>query len=197
MSATRSARIQRRTLETDIEVELCLDGSGVSDVATGVGFFDHMLTAFARHGLFDLRVKCAGDLEVDAHHSVEDVGICLGQAVDQALGDKAGVRRFGHSYVPMDDALARAVVDLSGRPYMVLEGTFEVSRVGDFPVALLREFLRAVADQGRMNLHVDILRGTDAHHAIEAAFKAFGRALDQASGRDERVEGVPSTKGSL
>ena len=197
MSATRSARIQRRTLETDIEVELCLDGSGVSDVATGVGFFDHMLTAFARHGLFDLRVKCAGDLEVDAHHSVEDVGICLGQAVDQALGDKAGVRRFGHSYVPMDEALARAVVDLSGRPYMVLEGTFEVSRVGDFPVALLREFLRAVADQGRMNLHVDILRGTDAHHAIEAAFKAFGRALDQASGRDVRVEGVPSTKGSL
>ncbi len=197
MSATRSARIQRRTLETDIEVELSLDGSGASEVATGVGFFDHMLTAFARHGLFDLRVKCAGDLEVDAHHSVEDVGIFLGQAVDQALADKAGVRRFGHSYVPMDDALARAVVDLSGRPYMVLDGSFEVSRVGDFPVALLREFLRAVADHGRMNLHVDILRGTDAHHAIEAAFKAFGRALDQASGRDERVEGVPSTKGSL
>ena len=197
MSATRSAQIQRRTLETDIEVELTLDGTGVSEVATGVGFFDHMLTAFARHGLFDLRVKCAGDLEVDPHHSVEDVGICLGQAVDQALGDKAGVRRFGHSYVPMDDALARAVVDLSGRPYMVLDAAFEVSRVGDFPVALLREFLRAVADQGRMNLHVDVLRGTDAHHAIEAAFKAFGRALDQASGRDERVEGVPSTKGTL
>ena len=197
MNDRGSARIQRRTAETDIELELGLDGSGESEVATGIGFFDHMLRAFARHGLFDLRVKCAGDLEVDPHHTVEDVGICLGQAVDQALGDKAGLQRFGHSYVPMDDALARVVVDLSGRSYLVLQAAFDAERVGDFPVALVREFFRAVADHGRLNLHIDLLRGTDAHHSIEAIFKAFGRALDQASQRSGRVEGIPSTKGSL
>ena len=197
MNDRPSARIERRTAETDIELELGLDGSGESEVATGVGFFDHMLNALARHGLFDLRVKCAGDLEVDPHHTVEDVGICLGQAVDQALGDKAGLQRFGHSYVPMDDALARVVVDLSGRSYLVLQAAFDAERVGDFPVALVREFFRAVADHGRLNLHIDLLRGTDAHHSIEAIFKAFGRALDQASQRSGRVEGIPSTKGSL
>ena len=197
MSDERTAAIERRTSETDIELKLCLDGSGRAQVETGIGFFDHMLTAFARHGLCDLDLRCKGDLEVDAHHTVEDVGICLGQALDKALGDKRGIVRFGHSYVPMDDALARAVVDLSGRPYLVVQASFGEESVGAFPTALVREFFRAVADQGRMNLHIDLLRGTDAHHGIEAIFKAFGRALDQASLRSERVEGIPSTKGSL
>ena len=197
MKDGRAGRIQRRTAETDIALELCLDGSGTAAVSTGIGFFDHMLMAFARHGLFDLEVHCKGDLDVDAHHTVEDVGICLGQALDRALGDKAGVRRFGHSYVPMDDALARVVVDLSGRSYMVLQAAFQEERVGEFSTILVREFLRAVADQGRMNLHADLLRATDSHHGIEALFKAFGRALDQASQRDERIAGIPSTKGSL
>ncbi len=197
MSDTRSARIQRRTAETDIELELAINGSGESTIATGIGFFDHMLTAFARHGLFDLEIRCDGDLDVDAHHTVEDVGICLGQAVSQALGDKAGVRRVGHSYVPMDDALARVVVDLSGRSYLLVEAAFQEDKVGEFPVALLPEFLRAVADHGRLNLHADLVHGSDAHHGIEAVFKAFGRALDQASQYDTRVSGIPSTKGSL
>ena len=197
MSDQREARIQRKTVETDIDLVLCIDGGGESRVSTGVGFFNHMLTAFARHGLFDLEVACQGDLEVDPHHTVEDVGICLGQALHRSLGDKAGLRRFGHSYVPMDEALARAVVDLSGRSCMVLEAGFREERVGDFPTVLTREFMRAVADHGRLNLHLDLLRGSDAHHGIEALFKAFGRALDQASQRDGRVAGIPSTKGSL
>lgn len=197
MSDQREARIKRKTVETDIDLVLCIDGGGESRVSTGVGFFNHMLTAFARHGLFDLEVACQGDLEVDPHHTVEDVGICLGQALHRSLGDKAGLRRFGHSYVPMDEALARAVVDLSGRSCMVLEAGFREERVGDFPTVLTREFMRAVADHGRLNLHLDLLRGSDAHHGIEALFKAFGRALDQASQRDGRVAGIPSTKGSL
>ena len=197
MSDRREARIQRKTAETDIDLALCIDGAGESRVSTGVGFFDHMLRAFARHGLFDLEVACQGDLEVDPHHTVEDVGICLGQALHRSLGDKAGLRRFGHSYVPMDEALARAAVDLSGRSCMVLEAGFQEERVGDFPTVLTREFMRAVADHGRFNLHLDLIRGSDAHHGIEALFKAFGRALDQASQRDGRVAGIPSTKGSL
>ncbi|NKB69938.1 MAG: imidazoleglycerol-phosphate dehydratase HisB [Candidatus Latescibacteria bacterium] len=197
MSQSRSARIVRKTSETDIELALELDGEGLCKAATGIGFFDHMLNAFSRHGLFDLDIQCRGDLEVDAHHSVEDVGICLGQAIDQALGDKSGLVRFGHSYVPMDDALGRVAIDLSGRAYMVLEAEFGGERVGAFPVALVREFFRAVADQGRMNLHLDLLRSQDDHHGIEALFKAFGRALDQASQRSERVRGIPSTKGQL
>ena len=197
MTDRRTARRERRTRETDIELELDLDGSGECQVQTGVGFFDHMLTAMTRHGLLDLRLRCQGDLDVDPHHTVEDVGICLGQAVDQALGDKAGLVRFGHSYVAMDEALARVVVDLSGRPCLHLEAEFRQERVGDFPAALVREFFRAVADNGRMTLHVDLLRGVDAHHGIEAVFKAFGRALEQASRRNERVRGIPSTKGTL
>jgi len=197
MSQTRTGRIQRRTTETDIELALSLDGEGTARVETGVGFFDHMLTAFARHGLFDLKLKCVGDLAVDPHHTIEDVGICLGQALDQALGDKAGVSRFGSSYVPMDEALARVVVDLSGRSYLVLQADFCDEQVGAFPVAMVREFFRAVADQGRMNLHIDLLRGTNDHHSIEAIFKAFARALDQAVGRSERFGGIPSTKGVL
>lgn len=197
MSAPRQARIQRTTSETRIDLTLGLDGQGQSQVATGVGFFDHMLTAFARHGLFDLQLRCDGDLEVDAHHTVEDVGICLGQAIAQAVGDKAGLQRFGHSYVPMDDALARVVVDLSGRPYLVVAPSLQSGSVGELPVALVPEFFRAVADNGRLNLHIDLLRSVNDHHGIEAIFKAFGRALDQASLRSDRVAGVPSTKGAL
>ncbi len=193
----RIGRVQRRTSETDIEVELGLDGSGQLQIDTGIGFFDHMLTAFARHGLFDLKLKCRGDLHVDPHHTVEDVGICLGQAIALALGDKAGIQRFGHSYVPMDEALARAVIDLSGRPYLVLQAAFHGPQVGGLPVGLVREFMRALADQARMNLHLDLLRGSDDHHGIEALFKACGRALAQAVAQRPGEQGVPSTKGVL
>ena len=193
----RSARIERRTTETQIDLELCLDGGGECRVETGIGFFDHMLNAFARHGLFDLVIQCQGDLDVDAHHTVEDVGICLGQAIDQALGDKVGIQRYGHSYVPMDEALARTAIDLSGRAYLVLRAAFNDERVGELPVALVREFFYAVADQGRMNLHLDLLRGQNDHHGIEALFKAFARALDMASQKSDRVQGIPSTKGAL
>ena len=197
MSEQRKARVRRQTTETRIDLEFCLDGEGKATVSTGLGFFDHMLTAFARHGLFDLRLICEGDLEVDQHHTVEDVGICLGQALNEALGDKAGIQRFGHSYVPMDEALARAVVDLSGRSYLVLKPAFQDSTIGDFPVALVAEFFRAVSDHGRLNLHIDLLRAGNDHHSVEAIFKAFGRALDQASLRWKRVVGIPSTKGQL
>jgi imidazoleglycerol-phosphate dehydratase len=197
MSAVRQARIQRTTSETDIDLSLVVDGCGSSQVRSGIGFFDHMLDAFSRHGLFDLTLSCKGDLEVDAHHTVEDVGICLGQALAEAVADKAGLQRFGHAYVPMDDALARAVVDLSGRSYLALNPAFRDATVGEFPVALVPEFFRAVSDHGRLNLHVDLLRGADDHHGIEAIFKAVGRALDMATLRSERVSGVPSTKGSL
>ena len=197
MSTPRRARLERATAETQIDLTLTLDGAGASQVSTGVGFFDHMLVAFARHGLFDLELSCRGDLEVDAHHTVEDVGICLGQAIAQAVGDKEGLARFGHSYVPMDDALARVVVDLSGRSYLVVAPALQAGRVGELPVALVPEFFRAVADHGRLNLHIDLLRSANDHHGIEAIFKAFGRALDQATLRAARVVGVPSTKGSL
>ena len=197
MSERRTARIQRRTSETEIDLELSLDGSGSAQTGTGVGFFDHMLTAFARHGLFALTVECRGDLQVDAHHTVEDVGICLGQALSEALGDKRGVTRFGSSLVPMDEALARAVVDLSGRPYLVFDGDFSQEMVGTYPSALTLEFLRALTDNARITLHVDLLRGTNAHHGIEAVFKAVGRAIGQAASIDPRVGDVPSTKGVL
>jgi imidazoleglycerol-phosphate dehydratase len=193
----RVARIERQTSETDIQLELCLDGQGTCRIETGIGFFDHMLNAFARHGLFDLQVHCAGDLHVDQHHSVEDVGICLGMAIDKALAGKEGIQRYGHSYVPMDEALARSVIDLSGRAYLVLSAQFCDERIGDFPTALVREFFQAVAGQARMNLHIDLLRCANDHHGVEAIFKAFGRALDAASLRSDRVHGVPSTKGAL
>jgi len=195
--APREARIERETSETRIDLTLRIDGTGRSEIETGVGFFDHMLTAFARHGLFDLTLSCQGDLDVDAHHTVEDVGICLGQALDQALGDKVGIQRFGHDYVPMDDALARVVVDLSGRPFLVLAPSFHGGSVGDLPVALVPEFFRAAADHGKLNLHIDLLRSANDHHGIEAIFKAFGRALDQATSLSDRVDGVLSTKGRL
>lgn len=193
----RTAGIQRKTSETDIDLSLSLDGAGDCRAETGVGFFDHMLTAFARHGLFDLDVTCRGDLEVDAHHTVEDVGICLGQALAQALGERAGIARFGHSYVPMDEALARAVVDLSGRPYLVYNAGLKEEMIGAFPAALAPEFFRALADHGRLNLHIDLLRGANAHHGVEAIFKAVARALRQACEQDPRVGSIPSTKGVL
>ena len=198
MSANRrSAKVVRKASETDITLELCLDGSGSCQSSTGVGFFDHMLDAFSRHGLFDFQLECTGDQHIDAHHTVEDVGICLGMAIDQALSEKSGIVRFGQSYVPMDEALARCVVDLSGRSYLVFNGAFADPMVGAFPTTLVEEFFQAVAAHARINVHIDLLRSGNDHHGIEAVFKAFGRALDAASFRSDRVEGVPSTKGSL
>ncbi|MDA0745473.1 MAG: imidazoleglycerol-phosphate dehydratase HisB [bacterium] len=194
---SRTARIQRATSETDIDLSFTLDGSGTCCSETGIGFFDHMLNAFTRHGLFDLDLTCRGDLNVDAHHTVEDTGICLGQAVAEALSDRAGITRFGSAYVPMDEALARAVVDLSGRPYLVYNAGFSEEMVGEFPTSLALEFFRSLADHGRMNLHIDLIRGTNAHHGIEAIFKAVGRALRQACAFDPGVSGIPSTKGVL
>jgi imidazoleglycerol-phosphate dehydratase len=193
----RQARIVRKTRETDIVLALDLDGEGRSRISTGIGFLDHMLTAFATHGRFDLDVKCKGDLHVDAHHSVEDVGIALGQALKQALGDKKGIVRFGHAYCPLDEALSRCVVDLSGRPWLTFEVAFKAQRVGDMPTELFEDFFWALADHGRLNVHLDTIRGRNAHHVAETLFKASSRALAMAVARDPRVKGVPSTKGSL
>lgn len=193
----RTAHIQRETSETDIDLSLTLDGQGDSNIQTGIGFFDHMLTALARHALLDLDITCKGDLEIDAHHTVEDVGICLGRALAAALGPKTGIARFGSAYVPMDEALARAVVDLSGRACIIYCATFAEERVGAFPTALGLEFFTAFAHNARLNLHIDLLRCTNAHHGMEAIFKAVARALRQAIALDHRISGIPSTKGSL
>ncbi len=193
----RKAVVKRKTRETDIELSLGLDGGGRSKIATGIGFLDHMLTSFATHGRFDLEVKCKGDLHVDAHHSVEDVGIALGQALKQALGDKAGIVRFGHAYCPLDEALSRCVIDLSGRPWLTFAVTFKAQRVGDMPTELFEDFFWAVADHGRLNVHLDLIRGRNGHHIAETLFKASSRALAMAVALDQRVKGVPSTKGSL
>jgi len=198
MSITpRTATVDRKTGETEISITLSLDGTGHPDIRTGIPFFDHMLTLFARHGLFDLTVVAKGDIEVDYHHTVEDVGITLGQALGKALGDKAGIRRYGSAYVPMDEALARVVVDCSGRPFLAYEAPRGVEAIGMFPFQLVEEFLRAVAVQAGLTLHVSILAGRDAHHMAEAIFKSLARALDVAVSRDERVKGIPSTKGVL
>lgn len=197
MANDRTETISRQTNETNITLTLSLDGSGISKVDTGIGFFDHMLTALAKHGLFDLTVTCKGDLEVDAHHTVEDVGICIGQALEKALGDKKGITRFGSAYVPMDEALARAVIDLSGRGHLVYEATFTEEMIGTFPTSLGMEFFTALSQNGRFNLHIDLIRASNAHHGMEAIFKAVARALRQAVSQDPRVTGVPSTKGSL
>jgi len=193
----RKALVERKTRETDIRLALDLDGEGRSKIQTGIGFLDHMLTSFATHGRFDLDVRCKGDLHVDAHHSVEDVGIALGQALARALGDKKGIARFGHAYCPLDEALARCVVDLSGRPFLVFDVTFKAQRVGDLATELFEDFFWALADHGRLNIHLDALRGRNAHHIAETLFKASSRALSMAVSRDPRVKGVPSTKGSL
>jgi len=194
----RESTIERKTSETAIVLRLALDGVGKSRLSSGIPFFDHMLTLFARHGLFDLDLDAKGDLEVDCHHTVEDTGITLGQALTKALGDKAGIRRYGLSYVPMDEALVRVVVDLSGRPFLAYNAPEAVEPIGgSFSFQLVEEFLRAFSVHGGMNLHVDILAGRDAHHMAEGVFKALARALDQATQLDPRVVGVPSTKGSL
>jgi imidazoleglycerol-phosphate dehydratase len=194
----RLARVERNTKETQITVTVNLDGTGIGRFATGVAFLDHMLDQVARHGGFDLHVEAQGDLEIDAHHTVEDIGITLGQALSQAWGDKRGLRRYGHAYVPLDEALSRVVIDLSGRPSMEYEVNFPRARIGDFDVDLFREFFQGVVNHAQMTLHIDNLRGRNAHHIIETIFKAFGRALRVAVERDPRMGDVmPSTKGSL
>jgi imidazoleglycerol-phosphate dehydratase len=195
--APRRAKVARRTRETDIALDLDLDGRGRSRVTTGIGFLDHMLSALATHARFDLAVRCKGDLHVDAHHSVEDVGIALGQALKAALGDKKGIARFGWAHVPLDEALTRAVVDLSGRPWLHYGAAFKARQVGTMPTELFEDFFWAMVDHGRFNLHLDVIRGRNAHHVAETMFKATARALAMATARDPRVVGVPSTKGSL
>jgi imidazoleglycerol-phosphate dehydratase len=193
----RAASINRNTSETSVSIVLNVDGSGGSTVQTGVLFLDHMLTLFAKHGLFDLDISCKGDLGVDAHHSVEDIGICLGLALDKALGDKKGLTRFAHSYFPMDETLARVTTDISGRPYLVYNVKVERARVGDFDSDLVEEFWKAFVTHARINIHIELLYGRNAHHIFEAIFKAAGRALSMATRIDERVQGVPSTKGVI
>ena len=195
---SREATLGRKTSETEIRLTLKLDGSGVSKISTGIAFFDHMLTLFAKHGLMDLELTAKGDIEVDYHHTVEDTGILLGQALSKALGDKAGIRRYGFSYVPMDEALIRSVVDLSGRPFLAYNAPADVPAIGSaFTFQLVEEFLRALSVHGAMNLHVDVLAGRDAHHMAEGVFKSLARALDEATRLDPRVQGIPSTKGVL
>jgi imidazoleglycerol-phosphate dehydratase len=198
MSTARTARITRDTTETQIELELNLDGTGIANLQTGLAFFEHMLTQIARHGLIDIEVVAKGDLEVDAHHTVEDVGIVLGQAFAQAVGDKKGIYRYGHAYVPLDEALSRVVIDLSGRPGLFYRVDYTRGRVGDFDLDLLREFFQGFTNHAMVTLHIDNLLGENAHHQAETLFKAFGRALRMALAIDERMAGVvPSTKGSL
>lgn len=194
---SRIAKISRKTAETQIEIELNLDGSGKSSVDTGIGFFDHMLISFAKHGLFDLNVKVNGDLHVDCHHTIEDTGIVLGQAIKQALGDKKSIKRFGNFMLPMDEALVLCAIDLSGRPYLVFDGHFNAERVGYFDTEMVKEFFYAVSYSAEMNLHLKEMYGENSHHIIEAMFKAFARALDEAVSIDSRVQGLPSTKGAL
>ncbi len=194
----RTATVTRQTGETDIEITLNLDGSGQADVTTGLGFLDHMLNALARHARFDLKVAAKGDLHIDEHHTVEDVGIVLGRALAQALGDRTGITRMGHAIVPMDEALALVAVDFGGRGYFVFDGQFSTARIGQVGTSLIPHFLESVAHEGRLNLHVRLLAGVDDHHRAEAIFKALARALDMAVQRDERLAGqVPSTKGTL
>lgn len=198
MNATpRSAEITRTTRETEITLRLDIDGAGRAQTATGVGFLDHMLELFARHAMVDLAVSCAGDLHVDGHHTTEDVGICLGQAIDQALGDRAGIRRYGHAVLPMDETLATVAVDLGGRPYWVWNATMPAEKIGTFDSELVADFWQAAAVHARMNLHVNVHYGRNAHHVSEAIFKAAARALRDAMERDPRTSEIPSSKGTL
>jgi|TARA_B110000459_G_C16347225_1_gene374965 imidazoleglycerol-phosphate dehydratase len=194
----RTAEIDRNTLETQISVSVNLDGSGDREFQTGLPFLDHMLDQVARHGLLDIRIKADGDLEIDAHHTVEDIGITLGQAVNEAIGDKKGIRRYGHAYVPLDEALSRVVIDFSGRPGLVYNVVFARQMVGDFDVDLFHEFFQGFVNHAKVTLHIDNFKGENAHHQIETIFKAFGRALRMAAEPDPRMSDVtPSTKGSL
>ena len=194
---SRTAHIHRVTRETDVSLSLGLDGSGVGERATGLGFFDHLLDSLARHGGLDLDVGVRGDLETGPHHTVEDTGIALGQALDQALGDRSGIARFGHAVVPMDEARAGCAIDISGRPFTAFSGVYPAERVSDFDTDLAEEFFRAVANAAKLTLHLSVEAGTNAHHMVEVTFKAFARALRQAIAADPRVQGVPSTKGLL
>jgi len=194
----RTAALKRKTKETEIELVLNLDGSGIHQVKTPVPFLSHMLEAFSKHSGFDLKVTAKGDTHVDDHHTVEDIGICLGVALDKALGDKAGIGRYGHFYVPLDEALVRAVVDLSGRNYMNFSLDLNVKkRIGTFDTELVEDFFKAVTDNGKFNLHLEKIHGRNSHHIVEAAFKSFARALKMAAAKDGQVKGVPSTKGNL
>ena len=195
--ADRIAKVKRTTKETDINLELNIDGMGISDISTEIGFFDHMLTLFSRHGFFDLRLKATGDTEVDYHHTVEDVGICLGQAVAKACGDKVGIRRFGNSAIPMGESLAAVAIDLCDRPFLVFNVPLEKPKVGSFDVELVEEFFQGFTNHCGATLHINLAYGSNSHHIIEAIFKALGRALDQATSKDERIQGVLSTKGTL
>lgn len=194
---SRAAHCKRKTKETDITLSLELDGNGTSDVETGIGFFDHMLEGFARHGFFDLAVKAEGDLVVDGHHTIEDVGIVLGSAIGKAVGDKKGIRRYGSCILPMDETLVLCAVDLSGRPYLSFDGAFTVERVGYMDTELVKEFFYAISYTAGMNLHMKVLTPGNNHHMIEAMFKAFARALDEATSFDPRSTDILSTKGSL
>ncbi len=196
-NSSRVAQVQRKTKETDVQVKLDLDGRGLSRVSTGLAFLDHMLELFAKHGLFDLNVACKGDLAVDDHHSVEDVALTMGQALTQALGDKTGIKRYGEAIVPMDEALCRAVIDLSGRFYLVYEVKTRRQQIGNFSVELAEHFWRSFAETAKFNLHIDCLRGRNTHHILEGTFKATARALRRACERDARITGVLSTKGML
>lgn len=193
----RTATVKRKTKETDISVTVHLDGEGRAEIDTGVGFFDHMLTHLARHGLFDLTVSAKGDLHIDPHHTVEDIGICLGKAFLKAVGEPVGLVRFGHAVTPMDEALAEVSLDFSGRPYLVFQAELPKGKLGDFDIELTEEFMQAFAVQARLNVHVILRHGKNTHHCIEGIFKAFARALCQALRLDPRVAGVPSTKGML
>ncbi len=194
----RQAQVSRHTLETRIDLNVNLDGTGKSTLATGVPFLDHMLDQVARHGMIDMEIAAKGDLHIDAHHTVEDIGITLGQAFTQAVGDKKGLRRYGHAYVPLDEALSRVVVDLSGRPGMAFNVEFARARIGEFDVDLIKEFFQGFVNHALITLHIDNLSGSNAHHQAETVFKAFGRALRQAIEADPRAAGtIPSTKGSL
>ena len=193
----RTASINRDTLETKIQIDINLDGTGASELDTGVPFFDHMLDQIARHGLIDLKVKAVGDLQIDAHHTVEDTGIVLGEALREAIGDKKGLTRYGHFYAPLDEALSRVVVDLSGRPGLYTNVAYTRARIGDFDVDLLQEFFQALVNHARITLHIDNLKGKNAHHQAESIFKALGLALRIAVSPDPRQSGTPSTKGAL
>lgn len=193
----RTAKIERKTKETEIILELNLDGTGTAEISTGIGFLDHMLNSFARHGFFDLKLTAKGDLFVDSHHTIEDVGIVLGQAIREALGAKEGITRYGQSLLPMDETLCLCAIDLSGRPYLNFDMNFTTDRVGEFDTEMVKEFFYAISYSAGMNLHIKQMDGTNNHHLIEAAFKAFARALDGAVQMDERITGVLSAKGAL
>lgn len=195
--AQRVSTVTRTTKETDIEAVLNLDGTGKSEINTGIGFFDHMLTGFAKHGFFDLKLTCKGDLIVDGHHTIEDVGIVLGTAIKEAVADKKGIKRFGSFMLPMDEALCLCAIDISGRPYLVYDAQFSAEKIGYLETEMIKEFFYAVSYSAGMNIHIKMLSGSNNHHIAEAMFKAFGKALDMATGYDNRIDDVLSTKGAL